>query len=118
MAITQVTRIRPQSLIGVPVEANTVGQITALFMQLQEYGYTTKTQTGPEFSGGWRLVIRHTSGAADQVIYFGDWILVSDATFDGTVWGVSRATQISCYGVSTELPGTAADFEATFRSEG
>jgi hypothetical protein len=42
-------------------------------------------------------------------------ILVADATFDPkTGWSVSRATQVSCYGMSTELAGTAQDFEETF----
>lgn len=114
MDIMQVTRINPQPLIAVPVSIATIGQIKALFLTLHEFGYTTMEQTGPEWPGGLRLVIKQSNGAADQVIYFGDRILVSDATFDGTNWTVSRATQISCYGTSTELAGTAEDFDATF----
>jgi hypothetical protein len=115
MSITAVTRTHPQSLIAVPVSIDTVGPISALFMQLHDYGYSTASATGGDFPGGWRLIISQTSGAADQVVYFGDWIVVADAAYDpSTGWTVSSVTQVSCYGVSTELAGTAEDFANTF----
>jgi hypothetical protein len=115
MDIMQVTRVNPQPLFAVPVAIDTLGQIKALFLKLHEFGYTTTEQTAPEFSGGLRLIIKRANGAADQVVYLGDMILVADATYDPkTGWGVSRATQVSSYGMSTELAGTAQDFEETF----
>lgn len=117
-AITQVTRKSPQTLFAVPVSPNNAGQISALFGSLLNYGYTTINQTGTDFPGGWRLIIKYTAGAADQVIYSGDLILVSDATYSNGAWTVSAATRVSCYGVSTELAGTVADFDNTFTAVG
>lgn len=122
-SMQQVTRINPQMLIAILVSPATVGQISALFTQLYDQGYTTTNHTGADqngvaiANGGWRLIISHkSSGAADQVIYYGDRILVADAEYNSTTgeWSVSRATRVSCYGVSTELAGSVEDFDATF----
>ena len=114
--VLPVERITPQTLSAILIEIDTHGQtqgvVSALFAALIPNGYTTQSQTGPEYPGQSRLTISHAG--SDQFAYPGDWLLVTDAEYSVQGWEVAPTTNVVVYGISAGLAGTAVDFVNTY----
>lgn len=116
MGVLQVARINPQQLAAVQMSMANSGQIADLLAKVSLNGYNTTSQTGAAFAaqGGWRITFTRDS-FPDQFAYLGDWILATDATYtDSTGWTLAATSEISVYGISAGLAGTATDFTNTF----
>lgn len=128
MAVLQVERINPQQFAAVQVSMENAGQIEELRANAELHKrYVSENLRGTEFAaqGGQRIKFSRKD-YPDQFAYPGDWILVTDATynyFDPNVerelgWQLTATSEVFVYGISTGLAGTADDFAATFTEQG
>jgi len=116
MGVQAVQRINPQNLAAVQVSLADSDKIANLLAKLSARGYETESVTGAKWSdqGGWRIAFKRAD-YPDQFAYPGDWILVTDATYDGDGgWTLAASSTVVVYGISTGLAGTADDFTNTF----
>jgi hypothetical protein len=119
MTVQVATRTVSQQIRAVQVTPANAGVIFSLQgAVLPKYRFTTQVDAVFSAQGGTRIMIDRDEYPT-QFAYQGDWIVVYDADFqvDGTgtpVWTVSPHTEVQVWGVSTGLPGTAADFTSKF----
>ena len=120
MTVLAVTRITPQNLAAFQI--STANATTAFGLQnaLMATGSTAamKVTTGIRVPNLLQVTILQPS-LPDQVAWPGDWILVTDATYDNTTqqWTVASTTQAIVYGTGTGQVGTPADFINTFTAD-
>lgn len=123
MAAIAVTRITPQNPVAIMVSDANGPDLQELFARLSApgvtAGYSTTSSTSAQHADLWRIIIQSINNPEGQVAYPGEWILVTDAAYDagadlGSRWTVQNTAQVSVYGVSSGLPGTALDFVNTF----
>lgn len=120
--VLPVTRIAAQSIQAVRMElgpnGQTAGVIAALMANLMNpalgLGYTTENKTDPIFNGGWQVTIKRGDDS-ELIAYTGDWIVVTDATYDDTNgWRLQKTSRVHIYGISAGMSGTAVDFVNAF----
>jgi hypothetical protein len=126
MTVLQVERKSQQSLAAVQMSMDNAGQILELLAKVAQpfsddlpgVMYGTQSQTGSAFAdqGGWRITFSRADHP-DQFAYQGDWILVTDATYDDG-WTLAPTSEVFVYGISSGLAGTAGDFDNTFAPVG
>lgn len=115
MAVLAISRIVPQDVVAIQVWTSNAQDIVGLFAALLPYGYTTNSQTDPGFPGYWRLSISDQVRKEPQMAYPGEYLLVTDATYNGGTneWSVSHKTDVIVYGVSSGQLNVA-DFVGAF----
>ncbi len=120
MRVLSVTRIAPQNLAAFQI--STANATTAFGLQnaLMAIGSTAamKVSTGIQVPNLLQVTITQPS-MNDQIAWPGDWILVTDATYNDTTntWTVTSTTQVIVYGRGTGQVGTPTDFVNTFTAD-
>jgi hypothetical protein len=117
MGVIAVTRITPQQLAAFQVSTANASIAFALQNALIAIGSPAalKTTSGIGVPNFLQVIITQPS-MVDQIAFPGDWVLVTDATYDATTnaWTVAGTTQVIVYGIGTGQVGNAIDFVDTF----
>lgn len=120
MTVLAVTRITPQNLAAFQISTANATTAFALQNALMAIGSPAamKVTTGLTVPNLLQVNITQPS-MNDQIAWPGDWILVTDATYDNTTnqWTVSSTTQVIVYGRGAGQVGTATDFINTFTAD-
>jgi hypothetical protein len=117
MGVLQVTRITPQSLGAFQVSTANAAVAFALQNAMMAIGSSAALKAVSGLNVPNLLMVTITQPSmTDQIAFPGDWVLVTDASYDATTnaWTVASTTQVIVYGVGTGQVGTPVDFVDTF----
>jgi hypothetical protein len=117
MGVLQVTRIAPQSLGAFQVSTANAAVAFALQNAMMAIGSPAALKAVSGLAVPNLLMVTITQPSmTDQIAFPGDWVLVTDATYDAATnaWTVASTTQVIVYGVGTGQVGTPVDFVDTF----
>jgi len=120
VGVLTVSRIAPQTLGAFQVSTANAGVAFALQNALMAIGSqaSMKVTTGLGVANLLQVGITQPS-LPDQFAWPGDWVLVTDATYNAAsnVWTVSSTTQVIVYGIGVGQIGTRQDFVNTFTAD-
>jgi len=120
MGVLTVSRIAPQTLAAFQISTANAGVAFALQNALMAIGSqaSMKVTTGLNVANLLQVAITQPS-LPDQFAWPGDWILVTDATYNAAnnAWTVASTTQVIVYGIGVGQIGTRQDFVNTFTAD-
>ena len=120
MSVLTVSRIAPQTLAAFQVSTANAGVAFALQNALMAIGSqaSMKVTTGLNVANLLQVAITQPS-LPDQFAWPGDWVLVTDATYNAAsnTWTVASTTQAIVYGIGQGQIGTRQDFVNTFTAD-
>jgi hypothetical protein len=117
MGVLQVTRIAPQSLGAFQVSTANAAVAFALQNAMMAIGSSAALKAVSGLNVPNLLMVTITQPSmTDQIAFPGDWVLVTDASYDATTnaWTVASTTQVIVYGIGTGQVGNPVDFVNTF----
>jgi len=120
MGVLTVSRIAPQTLGAFQISTANAGVAFALQNALMAIGSqaSMKVTTGLNVANLLQVAITQPS-LPDQFAWPGDWVLVTDATYNAAnnAWTVASTTQAIVYGIGVGQIGTRQDFVNTFTAD-
>ncbi|ORV86729.1 hypothetical protein AWC11_17020 [Mycobacterium interjectum] len=117
MGVLQVTRINPQQQRAFQVSTENASIAYSLQNAMMAAGLDAQLKTVSGLNVPHLLQVTITQPSLpDQHAWPGDWILVTDATYDeaANAWTVGPITRAIVYGIGVGQAGSATDFVNTF----